>query len=355
MSLKKEQREEITNFILWNIRDHPSDIVGVTQRKFGVSRPAILRYIHNLISDHKIDVEGSTRGRKYSLRSLQHIGRTYRIQDGLAEDKVWREDVATLFKGVKENMLGIAHYGFTEIFNNAIDHSEGTEIEVDVEIWIDQIIISISDNGVGIFNKIKQKFNLDDPLHAILELAKGKLTTEPQSHTGEGIFFTSRMFDLFVILSGKLSFVYGDDLEVLSEQEEDYKGTSVVMKVSTNSERTTNSVFSRFTSQELGFNKTIVPVKLASYENENLISRSQAKRLLARLDRFRYVVLDFADVHQIGRAFADEIFRVFVNAHPGTTIVPLHHDNAIAHLIKEIQSNNNKEAAPVNNKKTSRK
>ena len=33
----------------------------------------------------------------------------------------------------------------------------------------------------------------DDGLHVmVLELAKGKLTTDPASHTGEGIFFTSR-------------------------------------------------------------------------------------------------------------------------------------------------------------------
>jgi len=33
-------------------------------------------------------------------------------------------------------------------------------------------------------------------------LAKGKLTTDPKRHSGEGIFFSSRMFDEFDILSG---------------------------------------------------------------------------------------------------------------------------------------------------------
>ena len=57
-------------------------------------------------------------------------------------------------------------------------------------------------------------------------------------------------------------------------------------------------------------------MKLARYGNENLISRSQAKRLLARLEKFKIVMLDFEDVATIGRAFADEIFRVFTNNHP---------------------------------------
>jgi len=338
MSLNKEQREKIIKFILWNVRDHPSDIVRVTQQKFKLSRTGVLRYINILIKENKIEVEGSTRDRKYSLRPLQLFDRTYQIKNQLAEDRVWRSDIFPLLKGVKDNVIQICQYGFTEIFNNAIDHSEGTEIEVEVSIWVDRIDINISDNGVGIFNKIQQKYNLDDPLHAILELAKGKLTTEPQSHTGEGIFFTSQMFDFFAIISGKLVFGHGQGMDILNESDDGDEGTSVFMHISPISERTTNSVFSKFTTSDFGFDKTVVPVKLARYGNENLISRSQAKRLLARLDRFKNVVLEFEDVPQIGRAFADEIFRVFVKAHPGTRIIPINHNKSIANLIKQIQS-----------------
>ncbi len=338
MSLKKEQRAKIIEFILWNMRDHPSDIVRLTQQKFKLSRPAVLRYINNLIRENKIEVEGSTRDRKYSPKPLQLINRTYQIGDQLAEDRIWRTDVSPLLKGVRDNVIQICQYGFTEIFNNAIDHSEGTEIEAEVIVWIDRIDMNISDNGVGIFNKIQEKYNLDDPMHAILELAKGKLTTDPRSHTGEGLFFTSRMFDFFAIISGKLGFGHSGEIDILEEDEEDNKGTSVSMRISSMSERTTKSVFSKFTTNDFGFDKTVVPVKLARYGNENLVSRSQAKRLLTRLDRFKNVVLEFDDVPQIGRAFADEIFRVFVNAHPGTRIIPMNHNKSIAKLIKEIQS-----------------
>ena len=51
------------------------------------------------------------------------------------------------------------------------------------------------------------------------------------------------------------------------------------------------------------------------------MSRSQAKRLLARLDQFSEVLLDFNDVEDIGQPFADEIFRVFQNAHPEIRIL----------------------------------
>jgi len=336
MTLKRQQRYEITEFLLWNIRDHPSDIVRVTQENFKISRPAVLRYIHKLIQENRIEVEGTTRNRKYSLVTASTMRRAYEINSSLAEDKVWRNDVVPLLKGIKENVVGICHYGFTEIFNNAIDHSQGTQIEIDVKIWIDKIDMRISDNGIGIFINIQQKCKLDDPLHAILELSKGKLTTEPETHSGEGIFFSSRMFDFFAILSDKLVFGYKDNLDLLLETEDDRHGTSVHMEISTASTRTTESVFSKFT-KDFGFDKTIVPVRLARYGNENLISRSQAKRLIARLDRFKTVIFDFKEVNQIGRAFADEIFRVFANANPVIQIIPTNESKKVKALIQEIK------------------
>lgn len=62
--------------------------------------------------------------------------------------------------------------------------------------------------------------------------------------------------------------------------------------------------------------KTIVPVKLAQSSEDNLISRSQAKRLVSRLEDFKEVTFDFEGVEFIGPAFADEIFRVFARRCP---------------------------------------
>src|SRR5438067_215023 len=63
------------------------------------------------------------------------------------------------------------------------------------------------DDGVGIFEKIRRQCKLDDHRQAILELSKGKLTTDPERHTGQGIFFTSRIFDEFLIRSDH--FIFG--------------------------------------------------------------------------------------------------------------------------------------------------
>jgi anti-sigma regulatory factor (Ser/Thr protein kinase) len=337
MSLSKEKRDEIKQFILWNIGKHPNDIVRFVQTQYKLSRPTILRYIVELDGENKIKIEGASRDRKYTLEPSVQFRQKYPIQEKLAEDKVWRNDLAPLFTGVKQNVFDICHYGFTEIFNNAIDHSEGKTISVSVTIWINHILMCIDDDGVGIFNKIQKKFDLDDSLHAILELSKGKLTTDPESHTGEGIFFTSRMFDTFVIDSGKYSFAT-HEIDVMYESDRDVSGTEVYMDIFQNSDRTTESVFSSFASDsdDFGFNKTVVPVKLVRYGNENLVSRSQAKRLLTRLEKFKTVVLDFENIETIGRAFADEIFRVFVNSHPGITVIATNASKSIRQLIDEI-------------------
>ena len=56
---------------------------------------------------------------------------------------------------------------------------------------------------------------------------------------------------------------------------------------------------------------THIPLRLAEYGEDNLVSRSQAKRVLARVDRFEEVILDYSGIRAVGQAFADEIFRVF--------------------------------------------
>ena len=53
------------------------------------------------------------------------------------------------------------------------------------------------------------------------------------------------------------------------------------------------------------------------------MSRSQAKRVLNRIEKFKTVVFDFARVETIGQAFADEIFRVFANSHPEIELLPI--------------------------------
>ncbi len=327
MNKTQKKTEEIRQFILENIEDHPTDITSVVSVKFGISRQASHRHVYKLMQDGLLISHGATRDRKYEVKPLVEFSTIFLLKE-LQEDKVWREFIRPRLENISENVLKICQYGFTEIVNNAIDHSEGTELVVFLRRTYKKIEMNLIDNGIGIFTKIQKELNLDDQLHAILELSKGKLTTDPAHHTGEGIFFTSRMFDEFSILSGKLFFKHyePDNDWLLENTDEVHKGTDIQMLISVNSNRTTKQVFDKFTVKgDYGFSRTHVPVFLVRYGDENLISRSQAKRLLARFERFKEILLDFDDVDSIGQAFADEIFRVFTSQHPN---IHLYHVNA---------------------------
>jgi len=332
----RKRGEEIRQFILDNTEHHPKDVVKMAARNFGISRQAVNKHVKRLMEQKALLVKGSTRNRHYILHPLAQWEHIYALDGKLEEDVVWRNDIVSLLGELPNNVIDIWHYGFTEILNNAIDHSSGKSVLVQVKKMALNCEIVIYDNGEGIFKKIQRELNLHDERHSVLELAKGKLTTDPDNHTGEGIFFSSRMFDDFRILSGNVYFSHTHD-EVedwIIENQRDQTGTGVFMEVKNNSARTTKQVFDSFTSDEdYGFTKTVVPVRLAQYGDEKLVSRSQAKRLLDRVDKFRTVIFDFDEVDSIAQAFADEVFRVFQRHHPDIELIYIKASKSVQEMI----------------------
>jgi hypothetical protein len=259
------------------------------------------------------------------------------LSDKLAEDEVWQEHFDVHLKWLPDNIQRICGYGFTEILNNAIDHSGGSTVLCWANIEANAVVLAIADDGIGIFEKLKLHFALDDHRHAILELSKGKLTTDKARHTGEGIFFTSRMFDDFFILANHLGFSHSADGDWLIEvKPKEDPGTHVSMSIDIGSKRTTKEVFDMFadpSSDDLTFSKTHVPVVLARHGSNELISRSEAKRVLSRFEGFKEVLLDFAGIEWIGPAFADEIFRVFHLANPEIRIAYVRASESVKQMI----------------------
>lgn len=337
----RKRGEEIRHFILENLREHPRDIASVTAQEFGITRQAVNKHINFLVEQKAITVEGSTRNRQYKLHPMVKWHKFYELQEGLEEDLIWQNDIKPLVNELPDNVRDIWIYCFTEILNNAIEHSGGKIVGVWFEKTAITTEICIHDDGEGIFRKIQRELNLHDERHAVLELSKGKLTTDPARHSGEGIFFTSWLLDDFSILSGGVSFSHSYDKseDWILERSEPKSGTFVVMNLDNNTARTSKQIFDSFSVDEnYGFTKTVVPVHLAQYGNETLVSRSQAKRLLARVDRFRVVILDFSDVEQIGQAFADEIFRVFKMQHPEVRIVAINDRPEVRQMITRAES-----------------
>ncbi len=333
--------EEIRRFLIQEIyKGNSASVVRAACEKFNISRQAVNRHLKQLIEEGAVAASGKTKNRQYLLQNLAYKGFTFVLSGDLQEDKVWRENARPLLDSVPNNVIGICQYGFTEILNNAIDHSEGCEVNVTVSRTAAAVEIVIRDDGVGIFNKIKRELQLEDERHAILELSKGKLTTDPARHSGEGVFFVSRAFDQFFIKSGNLLFRSREARDWLIEDAATRQGTAAAMEIGVFSARTLKEVFDQYASDQgdYGFSKTHVAVSLARYGDENLVSRSQAKRLLTRLERFKEIVFDFQNVATVGQAFADEIFRVFQLEHPQTHLSWINATDEVTQMIRRATS-----------------
>ena len=284
MSRVRARGEEIRRFILENVVSNPSNINKLTADKFGTSRQAVNNHLKRLVSEGALSEKGNTKARRYSLAPLAQWQQTYLIAGGPPEDVVWRNDIEPMIGKLPENVRDIWSYGFSEMFNNARDHSDGSHIIVRIAKTAITTEMVIIDDGIGIFRKIQERLNLLDQRHALFELTKGKLTTDPDNHTGEGIFFTSRMFDSFNILSDEVFFAHDFDAaeDWLLQRPKPKRGTTVFMHLNNHTSRTTKKVFDKYSGdvdEGYAFNKTIVPVELAQYGNDKLISRSQAKRV----------------------------------------------------------------------------
>lgn len=322
---KPSRFEELVDTVTKDVAEHPRDLTRHYTERLGISRVAANKYVQRLERDGWIARSGPSTHPVFSPGYKRRVARLYRLA-GLEEHVAWERDFKPYFS-LAPNVQSIAGHGFTEMVNNAIDHSGGTSAFV----WANQdegaLTIIVSDDGVGIFGKIAAALDLPDMRQALFELAKGKLTTDPSNHTGEGVFFTSRMFDAFEISANGLQFNHeaGYPHDLLHEAHGVYsEGTAVVMQIALASRRTTAEVYSQFTNapQDYDFSRTVVPMKLARFGDEQLVSRSQAKRLIARFDRFRKVVLDFSGVQEIGQAFADELFRVYAGSHREVELLP---------------------------------
>lgn len=346
MSHVRSRGEDVRRYIIDNVEQYPKNIARRTAEKFGITRQAANKHLRRLVQEKALNESGETRSRVYKLATLSEWRKVYAVADRhasppLAEDIVWRTDILPVLGQIPDNVRNIWMHGFTEMFNNALDHSEGTQITVQIQRTAATAEMVIADDGIGIFRKIQKALGLLDERHAVLELAKGKVTTDPSKHSGEGIFFTSRMFDEYGILSGGVYFSheFGKDEDWIMERAP-HEGTIVYMKLHNHTARTTRKIFDQFSSRDgdYRFDKTIVPVKLAQYGNDQLVSRSQAKRLLARVELFKIVVFDFQGIPEIGQAFADEIFRVFANRHPEIKLLSMNASSAVKRMIERARS-----------------
>jgi hypothetical protein len=328
---------EIKSYILKHVKQYPHDIVAVAAQHFNVTRTTIHRHLTALLRQNKLLKSGTTKQVKYFLPSTLTYEKNYKISPAISEFLILEQDFSFIIKDLPKNVERIFFYGFTEIFNNAIDHSHGSNIFVKTE-WIeDNLVLTIADDGIGLFQYIYDYFNLTDIRESILQLSKGKITTDPANHTGEGVFFSSRAFDVFEIYANRLYYMRNNMEQDWSFKTLNYKtkGTTIRMTVNNHSTLQLKDLFESYQDEEsLAFNKTEIIIKLAQFEEEVLMSRSQAKRVVFNLEKFDRVILDFKGIEFVGQGFVDQLFRVYATAHPKTTIEYINADEDVEFMIR---------------------
>ena len=173
----------------------------------GVSRQYVNLVISGLVGEDKVIKVGSTRyalyvSKKYIAEHPDVVPNVFKkkyVNQALEEHKIFIEieDRLPRLKELPENVRSIFTFAFSEMFNNAIEHSRSKIISMEVTMRDKFLSFIINDAGVGVFRNIMKKRNLKSEIEAIQDLLKGKTTTMPKSHSGEGIFFTSKAGDMF--------------------------------------------------------------------------------------------------------------------------------------------------------------
>ena len=260
---------------------------------FGLSRQYVNQLIASLVAENKLIKVGSTRktfyvlpehAKKYAQIPQFRYIKTYK-NSHLEEHKVLEEiqQKIPLWQRLPENIYSIFSYAFSEMLNNAIEHSESKSIKLELLLRDHTLSFVIDDSGIGVFKSIMYKKQLASELEAIGELLKGKVTTMPKSHSGEGIFFTARAGDEFILDSYGYQLIFDNKLPdvFINQSQKKKKGTKVIFKIVINSTRHLKTVFDEYANlseeSDYGFDKTEIRIKLYTISGIH-VSRSQARR-----------------------------------------------------------------------------
>lgn len=306
--------------------EHSLDLVDHVQERTGASRRAVQAALRRMVDAQWLRREGTRRRPIWGPGALRQVARSYTLH-GLQEDLPWQRDFAPHFD-LPPHVARMVQHGFTELVNNAADHSGGTSVTVSLRQTPSHVQLLVSDDGCGVFDKICSAFNIEDAQHAMLELSKGRLTSSPEAHTGRGLFFSSQLADVFDLHANGTAFQRRawDARGWQKGRPLPRQGSSIYMAISLDTQRTLDQVLEAWSLEGDGieFDRTVIQLRLLAGPGEALDSRAQARRVAARLPTFKRVEIDFEGVADVGHGFIDELFRVFARAHPQVELSARH-------------------------------
>ena len=127
------------------------------------------------------------------------------------------------------------------------------------------------------------------------------------------------------------------DSSIISLAEKNIKGTGVFMSLSSFSHKNPQEVFDLYANIDGGFIKTKIPLK--NIFDTSPVSRSQAKRVCNRLEKFREIVIDFDGIQWMGQGFAHQIFVIFSREHPDIQLIPINMNEDVTKMYVHVMDN----------------
>ncbi len=336
MKFNEEKKRSIILYLLEKVQQEDEELSKTVSQVFSVNQNTVHTYINELIEQNVIR---RVRRGKYELIRQAHYYRLKRAEGDLDTDTyAYDHCLQPHISGLDENVRRIWSYSFSEMINNVMDHSLAENANVAIEQDYLRTEVSIADDGVGIFEKIKEYFGFATLDEAICELFKGKLTTDAKNHSGEGIFFTSKMMDDFFIVSSGKIFTNNkfDNSRIMNIASKNIKGTCVIMSLSNFTHKRPQEIFDLYANVDGGFTRTKIPMK--NIFDTSPVSRSQAKRVCNRLEKFQEVVIDFEGLQWMGQGFAHQLFVVFANEHPDISLVPINMNEDITKMYNHVMT-----------------
>lgn len=334
MKFNEEKKKAIIQYILEKIEQGNEGISKTVSEVFSVNQNTVHTYINELTEQNII--KRVKRG-MYELSNNSFMYELNRKNGDLdSDDYAFNHYFYQYIKDLPMNVREIWSYTFSEMINNVMDHSNAEEAKLVIEQNYLETSVMIVDKGVGIFEKIKDHFGLSSLEEAICELFKGKLTTDSTNHSGEGIFFSSKLMDDFYIISSGKIFSNNkyDNSKVIDLAAGNIGGTCVLMSLSNHTQKRSQEVFNLYANEDGGFIKTKIPMK--NLFEVSPVSRSQAKRVCNRLEKFKEVVIDFDGLEWMGQGFAHQLFVVFAKQNPDIKLLPINMNEEITKMYTHV-------------------
>ena len=334
MKFNSEKKKSIIIYLLEKIVQNDDGISKSVSEAFSVNQNTVHTYINELVDENII--KRVKRGQYELVKAIHEYDLNRENGDLDTDTYAYDYCLEQHISHLSPNVQAIWSYSFSEMINNVMDHSNAKDVKIIIEQDYLNTSVMIVDNGIGIFQKIKEHFKFSTLDEAICELFKGKLTTDSQNHSGEGIFFSSKMMDdFFIVSSGKIFTTNKyDNSKIISIAAETEIGTGVIMSLSNFSLKNPQEVFDLYANVDGGFIKTKIPMK--NIFDSSPVSRSQAKRVCNRLEKFREVVIDFEGVQWMGQGFAHQLFIVFAREHPDIQLIPINMNEDITKMYNHV-------------------